>query len=299
MIGQDAVDHGAGVPRRRRLRRRRPDQARRRRPRWCRAVGRARSPASRSCSPPTARSSTDFDALPPRPDGLAHPRHGRRAHPDRAGREGLRRTSRPRKAAGKLPARASDFTLDDFLEQMQAVRKMGSMSKILGMLPGMGADPRPARELRRARDRPRSQAIIQSMTPAERADPKILNGSRRAAHRQGLGPPGQRRQPARRPVLRGPQDDEVRWPRAAACPGCRACPAWPVAASARKAKQQAKKGKGKRVSGNPAKAAQQAAAAEGEGRRRRPTRSARPPATRSTTRRPPPRSTCPRTSPSS
>ncbi len=79
-----------------------------------------------------------------------------------------------------------DFTLEDFLEQMQAVKKMGSLGKILGMLPGMGEvkaqlDQVDDRELDRV------AAIIQSMTPAERRDPKILNASRRARIARGSG----------------------------------------------------------------------------------------------------------------
>ena len=83
-------------------------------------------------------------------------------------------------------AAGEDFTLDDFLEQMQAVKKMGSLGKILGMLPGMGEmkaqlDQVDDKELDRV------AAIIQSMTPGERADPKILNGSRRARIAKGSG----------------------------------------------------------------------------------------------------------------
>jgi signal recognition particle subunit SRP54 len=63
---------------------------------------------------------------------------------------------------------------------MQAVRKMGSMSKLLGMLPGMGAH-RDAIENLDERELDRVSAIIQSMTPQERRDPKVLNGSRRRA----------------------------------------------------------------------------------------------------------------------
>ena len=79
-----------------------------------------------------------------------------------------------------------DFTLEDFLEQMQSIKKMGSLGKILGMLPGMGEmkdqlDQVDDRELDRV------AAIIQSMTPAERQDPKILNGSRRARIARGSG----------------------------------------------------------------------------------------------------------------
>jgi signal recognition particle subunit SRP54 len=83
-------------------------------------------------------------------------------------------------------SQGEDFTLEDFLEQMQSIKKMGSLGKILGMLPGMGEmkaqlDSVDDRELDRV------SAIIQSMTPAERRDPKILNGSRRARIARGSG----------------------------------------------------------------------------------------------------------------
>ncbi len=83
-------------------------------------------------------------------------------------------------------AGGQDFTLDDFLEQMQAVQKMGSLSKMLGMLPGMG-DMREAIDNLDDADIDRIAAIIQSMTPAERQDPKILNASRRARIAKGSG----------------------------------------------------------------------------------------------------------------
>ena len=73
----------------------------------------------------------------------------------------------------------TDFTLEDFLAQMQAVKRMGSLSKMLGMLPGAGAMKEQINSLD-DRDIDRIASIIQSMTPAERAEPKILNGSRRA-----------------------------------------------------------------------------------------------------------------------
>nr|WP_196791821.1 signal recognition particle protein [Motilibacter deserti] len=79
-----------------------------------------------------------------------------------------------------------DFTLEDFLGQMQQLRKMGSMSKIFGMLPGMGQF-REQIESIDERELDRTQAMIQSMTPAERRDPKILNGSRRARIARGSG----------------------------------------------------------------------------------------------------------------
>ncbi|MFM8502611.1 MAG: signal recognition particle protein [Actinomycetota bacterium] len=81
-----------------------------------------------------------------------------------------------------------DFTLEDFLEQLQAMRKMGSMSKLLEMLPG--ANSAAMRKQIDAVDDDelvRTQAIVQSMTPGERRDPKILNGSRRLRIAKGSG----------------------------------------------------------------------------------------------------------------
>ncbi len=79
-----------------------------------------------------------------------------------------------------------DFTLDDFMEQMQSVRKMGSLSKIMGMLPGMGQFKDQIENID-DREIDRVQALILSMTPAERANPKIIDGSRRARIARGSG----------------------------------------------------------------------------------------------------------------
>lgn len=81
-----------------------------------------------------------------------------------------------------------DFTLVDFLSQLQAMKKMGSMSKMLGMLPGMnsGAMKKQLDSLDEG-ELVRTEAIIQSMTPKERADVKILNGTRRARIAKGSG----------------------------------------------------------------------------------------------------------------
>ena len=87
--------------------------------------------------------------------------------------------------AGKF-GRGEDFTFEDFLAQMESVRKMGSMSKLLGMLPGMGA-MREQIENIDEREIDRVTAIITSMTPAERRDHKILNGSRRQRIARGSG----------------------------------------------------------------------------------------------------------------
>jgi signal recognition particle subunit SRP54 len=88
--------------------------------------------------------------------------------------------------ARKLMAGGDDFTLDDFLQQMEQVRKLGSISKLLGMLPGMG-DMRAQLAEVDDKDIDRVAAIIKSMTPGERADVKILNGSRRARIARGSG----------------------------------------------------------------------------------------------------------------
>jgi signal recognition particle subunit SRP54 len=90
------------------------------------------------------------------------------------------------KAAAKLQGKGGDFTLDDFLEQMQAVRRMGSLSKIMGMIPGM-AQFRDQLENFDEREIDRIQALILSMTPAERANPKIIDGSRRSRIARGAG----------------------------------------------------------------------------------------------------------------
>jgi len=90
------------------------------------------------------------------------------------------------KAAEKLLGGRGDFGLDDFLQQMQAVRRMGPMSKILGMMPGMGQMKDQIGAIDE-REIDRIEAIIYSMTPAERSDPKILNGSRRLRIANGSG----------------------------------------------------------------------------------------------------------------
>jgi signal recognition particle subunit SRP54 len=78
-----------------------------------------------------------------------------------------------------------EFTLDDFLEQMQALKKMGPLSGVLGMMPGM------PKELKNAKigddDLKPIEAIIHSMTPEERARPQIISGSRRARIAKGAG----------------------------------------------------------------------------------------------------------------
>jgi signal recognition particle subunit SRP54 len=79
----------------------------------------------------------------------------------------------------------AEFTLEDFLEQMQQIKRMGPLQNLLGMLPGMGKALRDVdldeRELKRV------EAIIQSMTAEERRRPQILNGKRKKRVAAGSG----------------------------------------------------------------------------------------------------------------
>jgi signal recognition particle subunit SRP54 len=162
------------------------------------------------------------------------------------------------KAAEKLAGRG-DFTLDDFLVQMQQIRKLGSMSKIMGMLPGMGQF-KDALANFDEREIDRIQAIIQSMTPAERDNPKIIDGSRRLRISKGSGTQVSdvnqlvdRFHEAKKMMLQMAKGGGL--------PGMGPMPGMPGPGGGAKRKPPAKKGKGgKRVSGNPAKAAQQKAA---------------------------------------
>ena len=81
--------------------------------------------------------------------------------------------------------RKSEFTLDDYLDQMKRIKKMGSFKQILMMLPGVPKELRDAEIDERKLDR--INAIITSMTPQERRNPKILNASRRKRIAQGSG----------------------------------------------------------------------------------------------------------------
>ena len=157
------------------------------------------------------------------------------------------------KAAEKLAGKG-EFTLEDFLAQMQQLKKLGSMSKIMGMLPGMGQF---RQQLENFDDREidRIEAIIRSMTPAERDNPKLIDGSRRMRIAKGSG----------RTVTEVNQlvdrffEARKMMGQLARGGGIPGMPGMPGMGGARPGKQkaQAKKGKGARRSGNPAKAAQQ------------------------------------------
>ncbi|WP_406455307.1 signal recognition particle protein [Streptomyces sp. NBC_00876] len=155
-----------------------------------------------------------------------------------------------------------DFTLDDFLAQMEQVRKMGSISKLLGMLPGMGQIKDQINNIDE-RDVDRTAAIIKSMTPKERAEPTIINGSRRARIAKGSGVEVsavknlvERFFEARKMMSKMAQGGGM--PGMPGMPGMGGGPG--------RQKKQVKQAKGKRKSGNPMKrkAEEQAEAARRE-----------------------------------
>ncbi|MCH5674397.1 signal recognition particle protein [Streptomyces gilvus] len=172
------------------------------------------------------------------------------------------------KMASKLASKkGQDFTLDDFLAQMEQVRKMGSISKLLGMMPGMGQIKEQINNIDE-RDVDRTAAIIKSMTPGERQDPTIINGSRRARIAKGSGVEVsavknlvERFFEARKMMSRMAQGGGM--PGMPGIPGMGGGPG--------RSRKQPKKAKGKQRSGNPMKrkqqeqeeAARRAAAAQG------------------------------------
>ena len=89
-----------------------------------------------------------------------------------------------RKVAEKFAT--DSFTLEDFLSQMQQLKKMGSLKNMLGMLPGARGMKEQLENFDES-ELTRTEAIIQSMTPTERRTPKLLNGSRRARIARGAG----------------------------------------------------------------------------------------------------------------
>ena len=89
-------------------------------------------------------------------------------------------------AVGKI--RKGEFTLDDFLKQLKQIRKLGSFQSILGMIPGMGKFKDQLKDVDLdGKEVKHIEAIILSMTPEERANVKILNGSRRKRIADGAG----------------------------------------------------------------------------------------------------------------
>jgi signal recognition particle subunit SRP54 len=90
-------------------------------------------------------------------------------------------------ATGAARLLGGQFTLEDFLAQLQQVKKLGSIGGLLSMLPGVPKELKQANSAIDDRDVARVEAIIRSMTPAERAEPAIVDGSRRLRIARGSG----------------------------------------------------------------------------------------------------------------
>ncbi|MEU5212124.1 signal recognition particle protein [Streptomyces sp. NPDC020742] len=165
------------------------------------------------------------------------------------------------KMAAKLAKGPKEFTLDDFLAQMEQVRKMGSISKLLGMLPGMGQMKEQINNLDE-REVDRTAAIIKSMTPAERQDPTIINGSRRARIAKGSGVDVS----MVKSLVERFFDARKMMSKMAQGGGMPGMPGMPGMGGGARKKKQVKQAKGKRKSGNPMKrkAEEEAAAARRE-----------------------------------
>jgi signal recognition particle subunit SRP54 len=156
--------------------------------------------------------------------------------------------------AAKL-ASDEDFTLEDFLAQMAALKNMGSLKKMLGMLPGMG-ELREQLENFDDREMDRIEAIIRSMTPQERRQPRILNGSRRLRVAKGSGVEVS---DVNKLIDRfGEAQKMMRQMRnGGGMPGMPNLPGMPGAGGKKGRGKTAPPRKGKAKSGNPAKRAQQ------------------------------------------
>ena len=89
------------------------------------------------------------------------------------------------KAAAKF--QTGSFSLEDMLEQLQQVKKMGPIDQLVGMIPGLSGMAKQAEESVNRGDLTRTEAIIRSMTPRERRDPDVLNASRRRRIATGSG----------------------------------------------------------------------------------------------------------------
>ena len=160
------------------------------------------------------------------------------------------------KAAEKLAGGA--FTLTDFLAQLEAIAKMGSMTKMLGMLPGMGQFKDQIAALD-DKELDKVKAIILSMTPTERENPKIIDGSRRARIAKGSG---RQVSDVNQLVTRFFDASKMMQQMAKGggvpgMPGMQGLPGMPGKRAGARQKPQQKK-KGKRTSGNPAKRAAEA-----------------------------------------
>ena len=90
-------------------------------------------------------------------------------------------------ARGAQRLMEGNFNLDDFLEQLQQVKKLGPLNKVMDMIPGLGQLTKTIPQEDMDKQLKRTQAMISSMTIRERRNPKILNGSRKRRIAKGSG----------------------------------------------------------------------------------------------------------------
>jgi len=100
-----------------------------------------------------------------------------------------------------------EFTLEDFQAQLKTLRKMGPLEQVLGMIPGLGNMKNLGGAQPDEREMNRVEAIVSAMTPGERRNYKVIDGSRRGASRAAAAP-AWRRQPPAEAVHADAEDDE-------------------------------------------------------------------------------------------
>jgi signal recognition particle subunit SRP54 len=153
------------------------------------------------------------------------------------------------------------FTLEDFVEQLQMLRKLGPLKNILGMMPGASKNKALLDQVN-DKDLDRAEAIVRSMTPAERRTPKLINGSRRLRIANGSGVTVGEVSQLVTNFFEGQK--QMKMLMGGGMPGMPGIPGMGGGAR-RSAKKTQKNAKGKRRSGDPRKAALGPAAGAGAG----------------------------------
>ena len=145
-------------------------------------------------------------AVPSRPRGQPHPGHGR--HPLASSRRPSEAIDQKKAVEMQRKLIENEFTLEDFRDQLRQIRKLGPLGSLLDMMPKVGM----LKELKDVKvdekEIDRVVAIIDSMTPRERDNHMIINGSRRRRIARGSGTSRAGSQPVVEAVRAGPQDDE-------------------------------------------------------------------------------------------
>jgi signal recognition particle subunit SRP54 len=153
------------------------------------------------------------------------------------------------------------FTLEDFVEQLQMLRKLGPLKNILGMMPGASKNKALLDQVN-DKDLDRAEAIVRSMTPAERRTPKLINGSRRLRIANGSGVTVSEVSQLVTNFFEGQK--QMKMLMGGGVPGMPGIPGMGGGAR-RSAKKTQKNAKGKRRSGDPRKAALGPAGGSGGG----------------------------------